>query len=333
MGNLPYRLNSGLDRRRSGGVILLYHRVVAGVPDPQLLTVTSAHLAEHLQILAQACTPVSLRDLPSLRRPHPRRAAVAVTFDDGYADNLWEAKPLLERWQVPATMFVATGQLGRSEFWWDQVARVLLDTPALPPVLTLRVGGVERTWNVSDAAEAYRGWNVLQTWPGERGEAYKDLCGMLGGLEREERERVLDRLAEWGGAERKARVDYRVMTPDEVMALSEGDVVEVGGHTVTHARLSSLSRRVQFREIREGKTRLEHILGRPITSFSYPFGAPADFTLASMTLARIAGFRLACANYPGRVHRFSPTFALPRFIVRDWPGDEFERRLRAWLYA
>jgi len=334
MATLPYRLNSGLDRFSSVGVILLYHRVGEGVPDPQLLAVTPAHFAEHLEILAQACTPVRLRELRrSQGRRDPRRAAVAVTFDDGYADNLLQAKPLLEAACVPATVFVASGHLGGAEFWWDELAGILLDTPQLPPVLTCRVDGVDRTWPVGDGPEAYRGWDVIQPPRGDRGEAYKELSGLLGDVEHPERERVLDDVAAWAGVARTVRPGHRPMTPDEVLSLAQGGTVDVGGHTVTHPRLSALPLRAQLREMREDKARLESLLGKPVTSFSYPFGGPSDFTLGSMAMARLAGYRLAVANFPGRVHRLSPTFALPRYLVRDWPGDEFERRLRAWLYG
>jgi peptidoglycan/xylan/chitin deacetylase (PgdA/CDA1 family) len=172
----------------------------------------------------------------------------------------------------------------------------------------------------------------VQSTAGGRGEAYKELCGLLGGLDAPEREELLDRVADWAGTDRRARADHRALTPDEVLALSKGGLVEIGGHTATHPRLSAMPLRAQFQEMREGKTCLESLLGRPVTSFSYPFGDAPDFTLGSMAMARLAGFRLSCAAYPGRVTRLSPTFALPRFIVRDWPGDEFERHLRAWLY-
>ena len=51
-----------------------------------------------------------------------------VTFDDGYADNLWNAKPLLERYDVPAAVFVTTGYAGQDrEFWWDELETLLLE--------------------------------------------------------------------------------------------------------------------------------------------------------------------------------------------------------------
>jgi peptidoglycan/xylan/chitin deacetylase (PgdA/CDA1 family) len=55
--------------------------------------------------------------------------AAAVTFDDGYADNLKAAKPRLQRAGAPATVFIATGYVGeRREFWWDELARIILES-------------------------------------------------------------------------------------------------------------------------------------------------------------------------------------------------------------
>ena len=68
---------------------------------------------------------VSGGDVPS--------AGVVVTFDDGYADNFHNAKPLLERYEIPATVFVTTGYLqDQREFWWDELERILLQPGTLP---------------------------------------------------------------------------------------------------------------------------------------------------------------------------------------------------------
>ncbi|HET9531812.1 MAG TPA: polysaccharide deacetylase family protein, partial [Blastocatellia bacterium] len=116
-------LRKRLDRR---AVILMYHRVAEVRSDPWSLCVTPQHFAEHMEILRRHARPISLRELTgALREGSVPRRSVVVTFDDGYLDNLKNARPLLERYDIPATFFIATGYLGgEREFWWDELERM-----------------------------------------------------------------------------------------------------------------------------------------------------------------------------------------------------------------
>ena len=101
-------------------LILLYHRVTRLANDRWSIAVTPAHFAEHMDVLRRRATvlPLSVLDAPA--RPNARAAKVVVTFDDGYADNLHEALPVLQRFDIPATVFVSTDAVVQSrEFWWD----------------------------------------------------------------------------------------------------------------------------------------------------------------------------------------------------------------------
>ena len=108
--------------------ILLYHRVNDFLSDPFMLCVTPQNFAEHLQVIHEVGHPIQLEELArGMHDGNMPRRAVCVTFDDGYADNLYTAKPLLERYDVPATVFMTTGSMGRSrELWWDELERVFL---------------------------------------------------------------------------------------------------------------------------------------------------------------------------------------------------------------
>ncbi len=115
-------------RLRSGPLILLYHRVANAKPGPHSnvsgLSVTPEHFEQQLAVLRRRFAPLRLRDLLE-SPPRFRHPAVAVTFDDGYADNLHAALPLLERFGIPATFFVTSGMLGgEREFWWDTLERL-----------------------------------------------------------------------------------------------------------------------------------------------------------------------------------------------------------------
>ncbi len=103
-------------RSRAGprAVVLGYHRVAEEGQDPLRLCTPPSVLERHLQAIRRHGRPVRLLDLAAATGSgHPPPGAVAVTFDDGYADVLLAAKPLLERYEIPATVFVVTGYLGR----------------------------------------------------------------------------------------------------------------------------------------------------------------------------------------------------------------------------
>jgi peptidoglycan/xylan/chitin deacetylase (PgdA/CDA1 family) len=110
-----------------GAVILGYHRIARAARDPFRLCVSPQHFSEHLEVLLRDRWPVPLERLVR-RRTDGRgpRGVCAVTLDDGYVDALTAAKPLLERWGMPATVHVVTGAAGL-RFWWDELAERVTD--------------------------------------------------------------------------------------------------------------------------------------------------------------------------------------------------------------
>src|SRR5690349_8339449 len=153
---------------RPTAVILIYHRVARLDADPYALAVTPEHFSEHLEVLHKYYHPMRLDKL--VEAWHARRLphrAVAVTLDDGYYDCLQHARPLFERHQVPATVFVVSGRVvDRREFWWDELEALLLQPGELPASLRLQVGGQQHVWELGEAArysqeqwERHRDWN------------------------------------------------------------------------------------------------------------------------------------------------------------------------------
>lgn len=99
-------------------IILMYHRVAKDVNDPHLLCVSPENFREHLRYLSQNKNIVRLSEI--LNRNIPKNT-VAITFDDGYADNLYAALPILKEFKAPATIFITAGLLGQ-KFPWDDRA-------------------------------------------------------------------------------------------------------------------------------------------------------------------------------------------------------------------
>lgn len=116
--------------RNHDALILLYHRVTHLPNDRWSIAVTPEHFAEHMELVRRRATIVPLSGLDAaLAAPNARAVTIAITFDDGYADNLYEALPVLQRHDVPATVFVASDPVVRArEFWWDDVERLVEPT-------------------------------------------------------------------------------------------------------------------------------------------------------------------------------------------------------------
>lgn len=307
------------NRISPGSVILLYHRIAELPVDPLMLSVTPAHFEEHLQVLSGLTKPLSLRHLVrSLKSKEVTPQGTVVTFDDGAADNLHNAKPLLERYNIPATVFVATEySKGEREFWWDELERLVLVPRKLPKKLSLTFNGKTLDWDLQPVTS--------------RQELYQHLGDTLRVMPATQRFDIISKLQKWSGEGTSPRQTHRALSHKEIRQLADGGLVEIGAHTVTHPVLSAIPLLQQEQEIRQSKVQLEEIVGQPIESFAYPYGTKDDYTPQTVKLVKQASFTCACSNFKGVVQRRASLFELPRFVVRDWDGDQFERQLRGWF--
>lgn len=322
-------------------IILLYHRVCQLDTDPQLLAVTPERFAGHLDLLRTQYKPVSLSELAiCLKNRSIKRGMVAVTFDDGYADNLQNAKPLLERYEIPATVFVTAGFIGsQREFFSDELDRLFLQVGTLPRTGSVLLNGTRVDWDLGDESEYADGrfrkqsaWNLLSVGDlSPRQTAYRKLCGLIRDLSPEARERALDGLRAWAGREPEGRETHRTLTAPEVRDLAQDGRITIGAHCMTHPRLSSLPPDRQRAEIADSRKVLTDILAQEVHFFSYPFGSRADYTSETVALVRDSGFEAACSAFAGDVQSGADVFQLPRVIVRNWPTAQFGQVMRRWL--
>ena len=252
---------------------LLYHRINMLRPDPWTLCVSPAHFAEQM-------------DVASRFSPRP-----IITFDDGYADNLHQALPILERFNIPARFFVVSGELGSlQEMWWDALDQVF------------------------DPAHK------------ESSNRYSDAFTHLRSLPSSARLQELNKLFSQESRTRLFRQNRRMMTPDELSELSSNPLVEIGAHTVSHPVLSLLNLAEQVEEVGSSKRQLEEIIGKVIAGFAYPNGMLSDYTTETVEAVQHVGFKYA---YSAFEHDLGGEFQLPRVMIRDWDGEQFSKVLHA----
>jgi peptidoglycan/xylan/chitin deacetylase (PgdA/CDA1 family) len=294
-------------------IVLVYHRVTTLPEDPERIAVSPENFRRQIEYLKQHVPILRFEDDWSACRV----PAVVITFDDGYADNLLQALPILEAAEVPATFFVSTAHLGtRQVFWWHRLEAALLGNGPRPAQFALRDVRFGRTWPTASREQ--------------RADLYARLSMLMRGIDVARQEDWLGQLELWAGIEDPGADDHRVMSYEELQRLGASPWATVGAHTVSHVALSSLSAARQREEIFVSKQTLQSILGREITTFSYPFGRRSEYNRMSRTLCRQAGFVKAAANFPGQVHRWTDPLQLPRHLVRNWDLATFTYELKGF---
>lgn len=322
---LAYARRRGRRGREAHGIVLMYHRIASLSADPWELGVRPEHFEAQIRELKKHADIVPLAGLPGqLRKGRRSRPVVAISFDDGYADNLTAAKPILERHEAPATVFLATGFVGRhEEFWWNRLARLLLSGHALPQSHALIAG--DRTFRWDDAALGVSGGAGQRA----RLRLHDRLWDWLGGRPEAERSQVLQELEDRLGAPLASDRGAWPMTPDEVRSLVAGGLVDIGAHTVTHPMLSRLSSKDKAIEIRQSRADCRRLSGRDPVCFAFPHG---DLDAECVELVREAGFDTACTSESDLVWSSEDAHQMPRIFVRNEGGAALMRRLRwYWL--
>jgi peptidoglycan/xylan/chitin deacetylase (PgdA/CDA1 family) len=324
-------------------VVLLYHRVSDVRLDSHSLCVTPEHFAEQMQVLRRLGEPVSLRSLTrGLRAGKLPHRGIVVTFDDGYSDNLYNAKPILEKHDVPATVFVAAGYVGfDGEYWWDELERILLEPGELPPFLTFDINGVNNDIVLGEASVysehdycAHKGWNAsARNIPTPRHALYLDLYKKIRPLDPSQRQALLKQICLWAGRGSAARDGYRPLTGPEIGTLVRDGLVAVGAHTVSHPFLSSLPLPAQRDEIRKSKILLENAVQGRVTGFAYPYGGVDAYTAQTVEAVKESEFQTAFTTSSGPIGVNSDSLRLPRHTVGNWDGERFARKIREWMAA
>ncbi len=243
----------------------------------------------------------------------PERA-LAITFDDGYADNHDVALPILQRHGLPATFFIATGFLDGGRMWNDTVIESIRRTP-LPRVDLRGVCGMDL------------GVHALESLEGRR-VVIDRVIGGIKYMKPDERQAVVDTIADRAET---LLPDDLMMTSEQVRGLHRAGM-QIGGHTVSHPILARLERRAARDEIEVGKTTLEALIAEPVRLFAYPNGKPVeDYTGEAVSLAKELGFDAAVSTAWGAASATADPFQLPRFTPWDRTKLRFGARLAANL--
>lgn len=277
-------------------IVWLFHRVAITRVDPFALAVDPDTFERQVEYLERSCRLLPLADMVAAQASGvlPSRAA-ALTFDDGYIDNLTTASPILERVGAPATFFVTTSALDRAApFWWDVLADLVLSSADLPATLDL-----------APTSTGGRSWSTDMP----RKQLLRDVHAALYALTAEARDEAMTGLSRQIRRDSRVGVQARPMTAEEISELNARPGHEIGSHTVSHLSLPDQTTHVRRRELTDSRVRLHGILGRLPALLAYPFGA---WNRDVCQEARDAGYEAAFTAGGGSWRPESDRMALPR---------------------
>ncbi|MEZ4310489.1 MAG: polysaccharide deacetylase family protein [Polyangiaceae bacterium] len=305
---------AALPKMERGGLIFMFHGV-AEEPSPYRLAVSRAFFEGFCATVAEGYDVLPLAELEERRRAGTLPArAVAITFDDGWADNHDIAWPVLRAHGLPATVFVTTGTIGgEKQLWFHRLAHIF--EKANPEELPVCVGP----------------WTFTLDTDGEREATVGRIGADLKKMPAAQREEMLAALGEAFGVTDFSPLAREMLTWDQLRAMDAGGFA-VEAHTVTHPILGAESIEDAAREIAESREVLSGKLGRAVDLFAYPNGKDEDMTPDVIAAVERAGYKAAFTAEFGAASAANDPYKVPRVTAYAGTAAALALQIERFFY-
>lgn len=294
-------------RLRAPEVVILRYHSVLEVPAEFGDSIGSGIIHERVAFeqqmtyLARTCQPLSMDEVLAFlggRGPRLRRRAVAVTFDDGFADNLSVAAPILERWGVPGAIYIAVDYVAGLP-WYCRLRYAFSRSPKAAFVHP----ATGAAWAMATAAA--------------RREAFLDSSRRCACLPRSQIEAAIVEL------ERELEAAFR---PSRAIMLDWDQVREllrrghtIGSHSLSHPNLAQVPIAEAKMQMEASRSELRARTCDAIRHFSYPSPIlEPHWSEATWAASADAGYETAVTCTPRAARADARALALPRLSA---PGE------------
>lgn len=289
---------------RNKKLIVMYHGVRKGKQRINGRHVTAEQFERQLNYFSRHFTVVPLREICEMKIHGivPRRRTIALTFDDGFLNNITVALPLLRKYGMPATFFLCTAALEDVSYLHPSD---LLDL--------IRVGGGTNEVSIAEDTFVRQGHQLRGISTGRN--AYAQMRSLP--LDRwHSAMNMLRGKIDAGKVARDVEMElYALIDDTSIGQLSRDNHADIGSHSHHHVSLTQLNDEEIFSELVRSGNMLSARTTKPVESVAFPYG---DYNDQAIGQARAAGYKYLIAG--GDVPKEFRSDVFPRIGVLDGIG-------------
>ena len=280
------------------GAILVYHRVVKDEEmeeDLELgLTVSCSNFEKHIKEIKSKYKICSMDEFVRNLKKKTNEFMVAITFDDGYKDNLYQALPILTKHEVPASIYVTTRFLNQEvDIWWYELGEVIQNRKEI------------------NFKYQEKKFNFLLDNKKRKFLAYQNLMKLFKSLKIDAQNELMEKIT---NTKKRKNYSHICLNSEEILMLEKNPLITISSHGHNHQNLKILSDDEVKYEVIKSLEVLENLINRKVKHFAYPFGGKDQVSTREYNVIEDMNFDSAVIGsvYPIKDCNF---FSLPRIYV------------------
>jgi len=280
------------------GAILVYHRVVKDEEieeDLELgLTVSCSNFEKHIKEIKSKYKICSMDEFVRNLKKKNNEFMVAITFDDGYKDNLYQALPILTKHEVPASIYVTTRFLNQEvDIWWYELGEVIQNRKEI------------------NFKYQEKKFNFLLDNKKRKFLAYQNLMKLFKSLKIDAQNELMEKIT---NTKKRKNYSHICLNSEEILMLEKNPLITISSHGHNHQNLKILSDDEVKYEVIKSLEVLENLINRKVKHFAYPFGGKDQVSTREYNVIEDMNFDSAVIGsvYPIKDCNF---FSLPRIYV------------------
>lgn len=243
---------------------------------------------------------------------------VAVTFDDGYLDNLTQAFPILKRHHIPFIIYITNNFPNhRAILWWDLLEDLILQRETIE----IKISHQSYNYDCSSPEKKEETFCLIRDII--IGFSEKDFLIKIKEIFNNLTDNIYQKTVE------------QVLNWDQIISLSQEPLATIGAHTVNHYSLRNLPQKIAEQEIIKSKEEIESQIRKRVEHFAYPYGGPNQISRREVKIAKKYGFKTAVTTIPGNIFPAHKNYLdlLPRLQMRhDLDNLKLQFLINGWTH-